>query len=210
MDVPNVKGKSWPEAQQALSDLKLKPVERIVPGPTKGQVTATDPPAGESIPEGSTVKVNVMSGPVTKPVPNVVGESIDVATANLHAAGFNPNPTYVDSDAPQGQVIHQTPAPGTSAREGSNVALQVSNGPPKVDVPSVVGETAQQAVSSLESQGFQVNQQFVAVSDPTQDGIVQSQNPEGGQQATKGSTVTIEIGQSSPPPPTTSTTTTTD
>jgi beta-lactam-binding protein with PASTA domain len=74
----------------------------------------------------------------------------------------------------------------------------------------VVGETAQQAVGDLESRGFQVNQQFVSVSDPSEDGIVQSQNPDGGTTATKNSTVTIEIGQHSPgpppPPPTTTTT----
>ena len=40
-----------------------------------------------------------------------------------------------------------------------------------------------------------------------QDGIVQSQSPEGGSQATKGSTVTIVIGQHSPGPPPTTTTT---
>jgi serine/threonine-protein kinase len=206
VNVPDVKGQQWPAAQQALVNAGLQPVERIVPGTTKGQVSATDPPAGQAVPKGSKVHVNVMSGPAQAHVPNVVGQGINVASANLHAAGFNPNPTYVDSTAPQGQVIHQNPAPGTSATKGSSVALQVSNGPPQVSVPTVVGETAQQAVSDLESAGFQVVQQPESVGDPSQNGIVQSQNPDGGTQATKGSTVTIAVGQSSPPPPTTVTT----
>jgi beta-lactam-binding protein with PASTA domain len=48
------------------------------------------------------------------------------------------------------------------------------------------------------------------VTDPSQAGIVQSQSPDGGSQAAKGSTVTIVIGQHStgPPPPGTTTTTT--
>jgi beta-lactam-binding protein with PASTA domain len=47
------------------------------------------------------------------------------------------------------------------------------------------------------------------VSEPSEDGIVQSQNPDGGTSKTKGSTVTIEIGQHSPgPPPPPATTTT--
>ena len=81
--------------------------------------------------------------------------------------------------------------------------------------PLLVEETARRRrvearfVSTLESAGFVVNQQFVSVTDPSQDGIVQSQSPDGGTQATKGQTVTIEIGQSSAPPPTTDTTTTT-
>jgi serine/threonine-protein kinase len=210
VDVPDVKGKQWSDAQQELTDAGLVPVERIVPGKTKGVVTATDPPAGKSVPKGSKVRVNVSSGPQQKSVPNVVGETAAQATTNLRNAGFNPNPSYVDSDAPQGQVIHQNPAPGSSAPEGSSVAIEISNGPPQVSVPSVVGETAQQAVAELQGAGFQVNQQYVSVGDPSQEGIVQQQTPDGGSQATKGSIVTIEIGQKSQgPPPTTTTTTTT-
>jgi serine/threonine-protein kinase len=206
VSVPDVKGQSWSNAQQALTNAGLLPVEHIVPGNTKGQVTATDPPAGKSVPKGSKVRVNVMSGPQQVGVPSVVGQTLAQATAALHNDGFNVNPTYVDSTAPQNQVIHQNPAPGSQVPKGSTIDLQVSNGPPQVSVPPVVGETAQQAVSDLEGAGFVVNQQFVSVSDSSQDGIVQAQNPDGGSRATKGSTVTITIGQYSSPPPTTTTT----
>ena len=199
--VPDVKGKQWTDAQQILIEQGLKPEEHIVPGPTKGQVTATDPTAGKSVPKGSTVRVNVWSGPAQASVPNVVGDTVQQATAALNTAGFNYNLTYVDNDAPQGQIIHQNPAAGTSKPKGTTVELQVSNGPPPVDVPTVVGETAQQAVSDLESQGFKVSQQYVTVTDPSQDGIVISQTPDGGSQQAKGSTVTIEVGQTSGPPP---------
>jgi serine/threonine-protein kinase len=208
--VPTVKGKTWSEAQQQLSDLGFKPEEHFVPGgKTKGIVTATDPPAGTAAPKGSTVRVNVASGPAPATVPNVVGLSLAQAIDALRNAGLNPNPTIVPSDAPQNQVIHQNPAPGTKATKGSTVDLQVSNGPPQVSVPPVVGETAQQAVSDLQGAGFVVNQQFVSVSSADQDGIVQQQTPDGGTSAAKGSTVTIEIGQFTPAGTTTTTTTTT-
>ena len=210
--VPAVKGQQWTQAQQALTNAGLKPVEHFVGGNTKGQVTATDPPAGQRVAKGSTVRVNVMTGPAPATVPSVVGETLSQALTTLRNDGFNPNPSYVNSDAPQNQVISQNPSSGTPSTKGTTVNLKVSNGPPQVSVPSVVGETAQQAVGDLESQGFQVNQQFVSVNDPSEDGIVQSQNPDGGTSATKGSTVTIEVGQHSagpPPPPTTTTTTTT-
>jgi eukaryotic-like serine/threonine-protein kinase len=205
VNMPDVKGKQWSDAQQELTNAGLVPEEHIVPGNTKGQVTATDPPAGTSVPKGSKVRVNVMSGPAQGTVPNVVGQSLADAIAALRSAGFNPNPTIVSSDAPQNQVIHQDPAPGTKAAKGSSVALQVSNGPPLVSIPPVVGETAQQAVSDLEGAGFHVTQQPVSVSSADQDGIVQSQSPAGGTSATKGSTVTIEVGQFSPGPGTTTT-----
>jgi eukaryotic-like serine/threonine-protein kinase len=204
--IPEVKGQQWPDAQQELTDAGLVPVEHFVPGKTKGQVTATDPPAGAAVAKGSKVNVNVMTGPAQGTVPSVVGDSLSQAIDALRNAGFNPNPSYVNSDAPQNQVIHQTPAPGTTATKGSSVALQVSNGPPQVTIPSVVGESAQQAVIDLENAGFQVSQQFATVNDSSEDGSVLSQSPDGGSQATKGSTVTITIGQFSSPPPTTTTT----
>ena len=116
--------------------------------------------------------------------------------------------TYVDSTATANQVIHQNPAPGSPAPKGSTVDVQVSNGPPQTSVPDVVGYTSQQAVQTLESAGFKVTQQYVSVSDPSQDNVVQFQNPAGGARALQGSIVTISIGQSSPPPPTGTTTTT--
>ena len=210
VNVPAVKGKTWSDAQQELSDAGFKPEEHFVPGgKTKGIVSATDPPAGTAAPKGSTVRVNVYSGPAPAIVPSVVGLSLADAIAKLRAEGLNPNPTIVASDAPQNQVIHQDPAPGTRVAKGKPVALQVSNGPPQVSVPTVVGETTQQAVSELEGAGFHVVQQPVSVDSADQNDIVQSQNPDGGTSATKGSQVTIEVGQFSPGPPTTSTTTTT-
>ena len=206
--IPDVKGKQWTDAQQELSDAGLQPVEHIVPGNTKGQVTATDPPGGQSIPKGSKVRVNVASGPQQAHVPSVVGQSLNQASSTLHSAGFNVNPTYVDSSAPQNQVIHQNPSPGTAVPKGSTVDLEVSNGPPSVQVPDVVADSSQLAAQTLANAGFTVSRQYQSVSDPSQDNIVQEQSPSGGTQATKGSPVTITIGQYSPGPATTTSTTT--
>jgi beta-lactam-binding protein with PASTA domain/predicted Ser/Thr protein kinase len=208
--MPDVKGEQWTQAQQTLVNLGLKPKKFNVGGKTAGQVTATDPSAGTKVPVGSTVRVNVSTGPKIGTVPSVVGLSIQDATAKLNTAGFNANPKFVDSTAPQGQVISQTPSPGSSEPEGTSVTLNVSNGPPQVTVPDVVGYTSQQAVQALEAAGFQVSQQYTQTG-AAGDNIVQSQNPAGNSQAPQGSKVTIVIGQQSqgPPPPTTTTTTNT-
>jgi serine/threonine-protein kinase len=153
------------------------------------------------VPKGSKIRVNVMSGPAKGTVPNVVGLSLADAISRLRSEGFNPNPTIVASDAPQNQVIHQNPVFGTSLTKGSSVAIEVSNGPPQVNVPDVVGYTSQQAVLTLQNAGFKVSQQPVSVQDPSQDNVVQAQSPDGGSTATKGSVVTIEVGQHSPGPP---------
>jgi serine/threonine-protein kinase len=205
VQVPDVKGEQWAQAQADLQKAGLKPLKFGVPGNTTGKVTATDPPAGASVPEGSKVRVNVMNGPVMASVPNVVNETVSQATAALNAAGFNYKLTYVQSDATQNEVVHQNPAGGSSAPKGMTVQLQVSSGPPMVQVPTVVGEQAGQAIKDLQRAGFIVTQQYVTVSDPTQNGLVQQQSPDGGSQATKGSTVTITVAQYSPAGTTTGT-----
>jgi eukaryotic-like serine/threonine-protein kinase len=206
--VPDVKGQQWTVAQQALVNAGLKPQKFSVPGNVAGKVTATDPAAGQSVPKGSKVRVNVMSGPALGSVPNVVGLSIQEAISRLNAAGFKANTQYVDSTATKDQVVSQTPAYGSSEPKGSSVTIRVSNGPPLVTVPDVVGYTSQQAVSALEAAGFQVSEQYTQTG-AAGDNIVQRQNPAGNSQAAKGSTVTIVIGQHSPgpppPPPTTTT-----
>src|SRR5215472_6363405 len=209
--VPDVKGQQWPQAQQTLQQAGFIPEEHIVPGGTtaqKNQVSATDPAAGQSVAKGSKIRVNVFSGPTPVSVPSVVGQTLSTATATLHADGFNVNPSYQNSNAPQNQVISQNPTPGSSVPKGSTINLTVSNGPPSVTVPSVVGESAGQATRDLQSAGFVVSQQFITVGDPTQNGIVQQQNPDGGTSAPRGSTVTITVAQYSPSNTTTGTTTT--
>src|SRR5262249_5070626 len=154
------------------------------------------------------IRVNVYSGPQQVSVPSVVGDTLSQATATLHSDGFNVNPTYVpSSSAPQNQVISQNPTPGSSVPKGSTINLNVSPGPPSVSIPSVVGQTAGQATQTLEAAGFKVSQQYQSVTDPSQQGIVQQQSPDGGTSAPRGSTVTIVVGQYSQPPTTTTTTT---
>ncbi len=205
--IPHLAGETYADAAAALIKKGLKPVKHIVPGKTKGIVTATGPAAGQEVTIGSKVRVNVAAGPVIKPVPNVVGETLKQATSDLHAAGFNVNPTYVNNNAPANQVISQNPTPGKQEPQGTTVNVNVSNGPPEKTVPDVVNETSEQAQHDLEAAGFKVNEQHVNVTDPSQQDIVQSQNPAGNSQAPEHSTVTIYIGQYSGP--TTGTTTTT-
>jgi len=207
--VPDVVGSQQADAVKTLSDAGLKPTVYTVPGNDKGLVTATAPGPGQVVVKGTKVRVNVQAGPVPVTVPQVVGESIDQATSDLHKLGFVVNPSYIDNNAPANQVVKQDPAPGTSKPKGSTINIDVSKGPPQVTVPDVTGESSDQATQDLANAGFKVKSQRVDVTDPSQDGIVQSQNPVGNQQAVKGSSVTITVGRYSGETTTTTTTTTT-
>jgi serine/threonine-protein kinase len=194
--IPKLPGQTWNAASKTLKGLKLKPVRHIVPGGTKNIVTATAPGPGQKATIGSTVTVNVSAGPVIKQVPKVENESEQQAQTDLAAAGFNLVVAgYVNSNEPQNYVVSQDPAPGSNLAQGSSVKVKLSNGPPMRTVPPVVGETAQQAYHDLQAAGFQVVEHTIVVTDPSQDGIVQSQTPNGNSSAPEHSTVTITVGQ---------------
>jgi beta-lactam-binding protein with PASTA domain len=168
-----------------------------------GAVIHQSPQQGVRKQHGATVTLVVSKGSSgthtpTVTVPKVIGQTLAGATANLQSRGFNVTHEPVDSDRPKGEVLDQNPEPGTSVPKGSTVKLTISNGPTQSIVPDVLDDTSQQAAQALAAAGFKVNKQYVSVSDLSQDNIVQSQNPDGGAKETKGSTVTITIGQYSP------------
>ena len=70
--------------------------------------------------------------------------------------------------------------------------------PCPLPVPSVVGMTTAAATDALTAAGFTVVTSEVAVTDPSQDGIVQSQDPTGW--ADEGAPITIVVGVYTPPP----------
>ncbi len=209
--VPDVKGKQQDEAVKTITDAKLNPDVHHVPGGTAGQVTAVSPQPGTEVTEGSTVRINVATGPAPVTVPKVSGESISQASDDLHSLGFKVNPVFVDSNVAANTVIKQNPKPGDQAPKGSTIDLTVSNGPPMATVPEVRGQQAEQATQQLTGAGFKVSSQLQDVSDPTQAGQVLAQNPVGNTQARAGATVTITVGNyvAAPPPATTTDTTTT-
>jgi beta-lactam-binding protein with PASTA domain len=68
-------------------------------------------------------------------------------------------------------------------------------------VPAVVGQTAPVAQNALTSAGFTVKTQSVPVTDPTQNGLVQSQDPAANTDQPKQTDVTITVGHMSLVPP---------
>jgi beta-lactam-binding protein with PASTA domain len=64
-------------------------------------------------------------------------------------------------------------------------------------VPGVVGQPAAAAQSALTKAGFTVKSQSVPVSNPAQNGVVQSQAPAAGTKEKKGTEVTITVGHMS-------------
>jgi serine/threonine-protein kinase len=110
---------------------------------------------------------------------------------------------------PAGQVISTDPAAGSSVEKGSTVTIIVSTGVEQVTVPGVVGQTENNATSTLQSRGLDVRVETTTLGagDPNV-GRVTAQDPASGARAAKGSTVTITVGVAAPTTTTSSTSTT--
>jgi beta-lactam-binding protein with PASTA domain/tRNA A-37 threonylcarbamoyl transferase component Bud32 len=205
-DVPSVVGEPLDQALNDLQDAKLKgkavPTESDKP---QGVVVSQTPKAGASVDEGSRVTLRVSKGPQPVAVPNVIGQSFESASSTLLGLGFVVGRRDIDAPDPKNTVVGQAPGPGTSRPPGATITLTVSKGPTTSTVPTVTSLSQADAITQLKTSGFRVKVVPQAVSDPNQDGIVQTQDPAGGAQAPPGSTVTIAVGKfggttTGPPP----------
>jgi len=135
---------------------------------------------------------SLLVGSELVPVPEVTGINETGATRILRQAGFKVDVEPRNNrNVEPGIVFEQDPEAGTEADEGSTVTIVVSLGIAQREVPSVVGETVEDAQTILGEAGFED-----AVTEQASDedeGIVISQSPEGGSQADRGSEVTIVV-----------------
>jgi eukaryotic-like serine/threonine-protein kinase len=195
--VPKLVGKQYDDAIQMLDDAGLEwRKKEIFSQRPVDQVVRQEPKAGEEVAEGSTVVLTVSKGIEQVAVPNVLQQSQDSATAELQAAGFEVEIVEATSnETPEGVVFAQNPDPGTQMRKGSTVQITVSTGPEQATVPDVVGEDEDTGKQTLRDAGFRVKVEKTDTADPTQDGVVLDQDPQGDTPADQGSIVTIFVGQ---------------
>jgi serine/threonine-protein kinase len=120
--VPDLKGKTFEQAQAALTPLRLTAVRVDVFNDTVpvGQVVSTSPGANAKAARDSKVTVNVSKGPELIAVPDVRGKNVIDATNILVAAGFEVNSTQGPSNKP---VANTRPAPGSMQRRGTKIDL---------------------------------------------------------------------------------------
>ena len=199
--VPSLVGESRDAAVAELTNAGLDADVREVPsGNTPGSVTAQDPRPGTVLVEGSSVRINVSSGPKPVAVPNVVGSSYEIAALQLQTAGFTVGRVDVESDRPAGEVVEQSPPGNSTTSRGSSVTLSVSQGPQTVTVPDVTLQTGPDARTTLRAAGFRVQTDRQDTEDESLDGLVLTQDPPGASEADPKAIVTITIGEFVPPP----------
>jgi eukaryotic-like serine/threonine-protein kinase len=207
--VPPLTGQSKQAALKSLKDLGLKVAVKQHPSGTvqRGLAVGTQPAAGTQLERGDPITLLISSGPRPVAVPSVVGEQSDVAESDIRQAGLIPNLEARTSDAPQGQVIAQSPPGGATAKRHSTVTLVFSSGPGTVAVPNVVGESKEAAIGDLRATGLSARVAKRTTTQSNEDDQVLDQSPSAGAQLSPGEPVTIFVGKFKAPPPTTTTTT---
>jgi serine/threonine-protein kinase len=126
-------------------------------------------------------------------IPSVVGQTAEDAVAELTRAGLVAQVVEVNSDRDEGTVTGQSPGAGIVVVEGTQVRINVSKGPRPVTVPNVVGLPYEQAASELQRAGFGVSR--IDVDSDQAAGIVTDQEPNGGSEGSRGSTVTVSVSK---------------
>jgi serine/threonine-protein kinase len=199
--IPDLSGQGRLAARRQLTAAGFRIAERRENSDTVGEnrVIATSPAAGTKLERRQTVTLVISSGKRRSLVPDVVGQSLGDARSALQDAGFTVKTTErASAGEDPGTVLDQTPPAGTTTAVGTTISLVVAKQPQDVAVPDVAGQDQNAAGAALLDAGFKVATRTVDVTDPTQVGKVQRQNPSAGRKVKRGSTVTITVGSAAP------------
>ncbi|MEV2222821.1 Stk1 family PASTA domain-containing Ser/Thr kinase [Nocardia vinacea] len=195
--IPDLSNRSAQQAQDSLQKLgftvaiQQKPDNKVA----TGNVISTQPLGGSRVDKGSTITVQVSSGPAQVQIPRLDGMTQEQAEQQLNASGLrmDPNVQRKPSSAQEtDKVIGTDPSAGSRVDVDRAIVVILGSGPEQIRVPNVVGQDISVAQPNLvDSSGFKINIQEVPSSKPK--GEVLSTNPAGGTSADKGSTVTVQV-----------------
>jgi len=198
VEVPNLAGNdvTTAEGQLANAGLTLAAIDSVghsvVPA---GVVFGQSPLPGQLAGAGGEVQITISTGAVRVAVPDVKGAPLADARQLLASAGFTMVVDTVESDRPSGEVISQTPTAGQRVAPPLDVELTVSEGPPTVEMPDLVGMVEQDAIAVLDSIGLDllaIDEQFRFGQDM---GQVLEQDPPAGEVTELGSGVRLVVGR---------------
>jgi beta-lactam-binding protein with PASTA domain len=128
---PDVVGQSYVDAGSTIEGMGLVADSYpVASSETRGTVVAQRPTGGTELKEGDTVRNNVALGGGerrTREVPDVTGPQASDARSTLRTAGLTVRTQYraPPSAEEEGEVLTQSPAPGTSVPDLTQVTIFV-------------------------------------------------------------------------------------
>lgn len=154
--VPDLKGKTFEEAEEMLEPMKLKVEvndEVLSTEYEEGLIVSQDPEAEMTVREGFTVKVNISKAVRAGRIPDVKNRTFEDAKFLIQSYGFEVGSTSTEnSDLPKDVVIRQSPSAETEAAPGTAVNLVISLGKAveQVSMPNLMGLDFDAAKAELE------------------------------------------------------------
>jgi beta-lactam-binding protein with PASTA domain len=195
--VPSLLGLTVPPAQQVLTSLGLAMGTQTTQPSTSppGSIVGQQPAAGTTAAAGSAVNVVVATVP-TVAVPNLVGDDQPTAQQQCTAAGLAFDVVVaprVVVGTPPGKVVSQSPAASTNVPTGSTVTVTLSPVPPTVVVPNVVGQSLNQATTTLSAVQLTLSQGPTVATTAAPSGTVMAQSPAAATPVAAQSAVTVNL-----------------
>ncbi|MEV6762411.1 Stk1 family PASTA domain-containing Ser/Thr kinase [Streptomyces sp. NPDC051105] len=176
--VPDVQGLTFDKAEEQLTAKGFRVEKKTqVSEQTAGVVIGQDPSGDTELEKGSTITLTVAKAEEKVTVPDVTGKSCDDAKAQMQANNLVGNCTEVDTDDPNlvGKVVSTDPGKGQQVKKNSTVNIQIGKAKQQTAVPSVLGQTVQQAKQTLQAAGF-TKIQFNG--DSSDNALVTNQDPQ--------------------------------
>ncbi|OBG73428.1 serine/threonine protein kinase [Mycobacterium sp. E2462] len=199
-EVPDVSSLSYADAVTKLKAAgfsKFKQANSPSTPELLGKVIGTNPPANQTSAITNVITVIVGSGPETKQVPDVAGQTVDVAQKNLTVYGFTKlAQAPVDSPRPAGEVIGTNPPKGQTVPVDSIIELQVSKGNQFV-MPDLSGMFWTDAEPRLRALGWTgiLDKGADVDAGGSQSHRVVYQNPPAGSGVNRDGIITLKFGQ---------------
>jgi eukaryotic-like serine/threonine-protein kinase len=186
VSMPNVVGRSSPEAQRILASrgLQLRVADRVYSPLPINEVVRQSPPPGEEMKISQDAHVVLSLGPQKVKIPELQGQSMRAARIGLLQAGLQLGEIttiYLPGTQPD-IVLKQDPAPGATASSPHvDLLVVAAERAPFYVMPGVVGLEQQEATRTLAAAGLRIAKVNRIGQAGAPKGTIVGQNPPGGE-----------------------------
>jgi eukaryotic-like serine/threonine-protein kinase len=201
-EVPATAGLAREEAEEKLEAAGFESDVETVSSDSveEGLVIHSEPSAGETATNGSSVTLVVSAGPKLAKVPVLVGTQRSVAVQQIRGRGLEASISEEEGSTPAGEVIAQSPSAGTEVEAGSTVAIVVSAGEEQARVPNVIGKLRREAVQAVREAGLEPTVEEEETEVAGKVGRAIDQFPPPSSELEPGAAVTIVVGKQAAAP----------
>ena len=201
IEMPDVIDKTQGDAISIIRDAGF-PAPQIVEvqkdDKASGLVFQQSPEAGKMVKPTSAIVLQISLGAGSEFPPYVVGLTADDAENQLKLRGFGvQRAPQASTDVAEGLVISQDPPSDRQLQKGKPVLIRISTGGKEINMPNVVNQPIDQAVTNLTSANLKVDQVREASETIETDRVIRT-DPPAASKIKEGARVTVVVSDGLP------------